>query len=140
MAPQLFPDQDTIKRLDSIPYEDRRSIRKGKRCFSAAPVQGTDHLVPITTWAEMFGETQVTGVVFDEFWYESVEEGVAYFFSWLGNPRSTVLVVWNEEEPTHIECRKVGDELASDTEAAPIHAEVIQLFRSAGFWESQTTH
>jgi hypothetical protein len=88
----------------------------------------------------MFHEKQVTGVEFDEFWYESVEEGVAYFFSWLGNPRSTVLVVWNDKEPTYIECRKVGDQLASEIEAASIHAEITQLFRNAGFWLSLITH
>lgn len=113
---------------------------KANGTFPPAPVKGSASLVPITTWAEMFSETQVTGVNFDEFWYESVEEGVAYFFSWFGNPRSTVLVVWNDKEPTHIECRKVGDQLASEIEAAPIHAEVTQLFRNAGFWLSLSTH
>lgn len=108
--------------------------------FPPAPVEGNADLVPIRTWAEMFREKQVTGVEFEEFWYESVEEGVAYFFSWFGNPRSTVLVVWNKKEPTHIECRKVGDQLATESEAAPIQAMVTQLFRSAGFWESHTTH
>lgn len=108
--------------------------------FPPAPVEGNAHLVPIRTWAEMFRETQITGVEFEEFWYESVEEGVAYFFSWLGKPRCTVLVVWDETEPTCIECRKVGDQLVTEIEGAPIHAEVTQLFRSAGFWQSHATH
>jgi len=43
-------------------------------------------------------------------------------------------VVWHEEEPTHIGWKTVGDEAASNSEAAPIQAEAIQLFRSAGFW------
>lgn len=47
----------------------------------------------------MFREAAITGVEFDLFWYDSVEEGVAYLFSWLGEPRSTVLVVWNDERP-----------------------------------------
>ncbi|MDZ4157720.1 MAG: hypothetical protein U1E09_14290 [Methylococcales bacterium] len=108
--------------------------------FPPAPVEGSAHIAPIRSWAEMFQETQITGVEFEEFWYESVEEGVAYFFSWLGNPRCTVLVVWDEKEPTCIECRKVGDQLVTEIEGAPIHAEVTQLFRSAGFWQSQATH
>ena len=40
---------------------------------------------------------------------DSVEDCNAYFFRWLGDPRSTVLVVWDKKKPTHIECRKSGD-------------------------------
>ncbi len=106
--------------------------------FPRSPIEGTERLVPIKSWLEMFGEAQVTGVQFDEYWSESVEAGVAYFFRWLDRPRATVLVVWNMEQPTHIECRTIGDALVSDTEAVPIVAEVTHLFRSAGFWQGQS--
>ena len=101
--------------------------------FPTPPVFGSELLVPITSWHEMHRETEVTKVEFDLFWYDSVNNGAAYFFRWLGEPRSTVLVVWNDDGPTHIECRKVGDLLASDAESAPIIAEVTQMFRSASF-------
>jgi hypothetical protein len=88
----------------------------------------------------MLRERAVTSVEFDLFWYKAVENGVAYFFSWLGEPRSTVLVVWNDEKPTHIECRKVSDLEMSETETPPILTEITQMFRGAGFWRGETSH
>jgi len=108
--------------------------------FPPSPVVASELLVPITSWAAMFRETELTGVEFDEFWYGSVEDGVAYFFGWVGEPRSTVLVVWNDDEPTHIECRKSGDLLVTGAELEPILTEVTKLFRSAGFWSKNTNH
>ncbi|MBN8454647.1 hypothetical protein, partial [Accumulibacter sp.] len=58
--------------------------------FPPPPVVASEALVPITSWPDMFRETAVTGVEFDLFWYDRVNEGVAYFFSWIGEPRSTV--------------------------------------------------
>jgi len=113
---------------------------KANGMFPSAPIQGSSYLVPIRSWAGMHQEIKITGVVFDEFWYESVEEGVAYFFSWLGNPRCTVLVVWDDTEPTHIECRKIGDQLVSENEAETIRSEIIHEFRKAGFWSDLATH
>jgi hypothetical protein len=103
-------------------------------------VEPSDRLTPITTWYEMFVETRVTGVEFDVFWYESVEAGFAYFFRWLGVPRATVLVVWNEQGPLHIECRTFGDQLVSAGDADPILAEVTMLFRAAGLLRGHATH
>ncbi len=118
----------------------RANDTEAKAAFPPPPVTGSELLVPITSWSEMFRETAITGVEFDLFWYDSVEEGVAYFFSWLGEPRSTVLVVWSYKEPTHIECRKGNDLLASPAESLPIIAEVTHMFRSAGFWREKTNH
>ncbi|MCG6535637.1 MAG: hypothetical protein L7F78_13305 [Syntrophales bacterium LBB04] len=108
--------------------------------FPPSPVEATELLVPITTWPEIFREAKVTGIIFDEFWYDSVEDGVAYFFLWLGELRSTVLVVWDEEKPTHIECRKSGDLPTSPDESERILAEVTHLFRNAGFWRNHFIH
>lgn len=106
--------------------------------FPPPPVEGSDRLVPITTVDQMVRETQITGIVFDEFWHESVEEGVAYFFRWLGEPRSTVLVIWDCKRLTCIESRKIGDLPVSVVESEPIITEVVQLFCNAGFfWEGQ---
>ena len=88
-------------------------------------------LVPITSWPEMYRETTTTGAEFDEFWYETVEDRVAYFFRWLGEPRCTVLAVWDDRGLTHVECRKTGDIVVSATEAAPIVAELTHAFRNA---------
>lgn len=88
----------------------------------------------------MYRETEITGVEFDLFWYDSVEAGAAYFFRWIGEPRFTVLVVWNDEGPAHIECRKIGDLLASATESLPIIETVTQLFRDAGFGREKADH
>ncbi len=108
--------------------------------FVSPPIPGNEGLLPITSWEDMYLETQTTGVEFDEFWYESVEEGVAYFFVWLGPPRSTVLVVWDNNGPTHVECRTFGDVLVSEADTVPILAEVVHLFRSAGFWRGEANH
>lgn len=108
--------------------------------FPAPPIQRTELLVPIASWPEMHRETQITKVEFDLFWYDSVADGVAYFFRWLGQPRSTVLVVWNDERSTHIESRKMGDLLLSAEESANITAEVTSAFRAAGYWRDMAHH
>ncbi len=111
-----------------------------RTAFPPPPIAASELLVPITSWPEMFREATITGVEFDLFWYDSVKDGVAYFFSWLGEPRSTVLVVWTDDAPTHIECRKWKDILATPMECVPIITEVTQMFRSAGFWREQVNH
>ena len=108
--------------------------------FPRSPIQGGALLVPITSWPEMHEETKATKVEFDLFWYDSVADGVAYFFRWLGEPRSTVLVVWNDKGPTHIECRAVGDVLVSPHDSASIAAEVTVAFRAAGYWQHMAEH
>ena len=100
------------------------------RRFPDPPVAGSEQLVPIRTWREMFDEAAITGVEFDEFWNDSVMEGAAYFFRWLGEPRATVLVVWDDSGPEHIECRKAGDEELSEKESEPVIAEVRRLFQA----------
>ena len=113
---------------------------KCKDRFPKSPVLASDLLVPITCWSGIYRESKITGIEFDQFWYESVEEGVAYFFSWHGSPRCTVLVIWDEESFAHIECRTLGDLLVSEQEAAPIVATVAKQFRQAGFWQDRALH
>jgi hypothetical protein len=102
--------------------------------FPPPPVAGTPLLDPIASWAEMHAETKMTGVEFDAVWYDNVEEGVAYFFRWIGEPRATVLVVWDHTGVTFIECRKTGDLLVSESESKRIRDEVIRTFGDAGFF------
>jgi hypothetical protein len=88
----------------------------------------------------MHRETQMTKVEFDLFWYDSVLDGVAYFFRWLGEPRATVLVVWNDAMSMHIECRKSPDVLLSEEESNAIIVEVTHAFRAAGYWPDKVEH
>ncbi|MBP5996713.1 MAG: hypothetical protein KAX99_00820 [Azonexus sp.] len=83
----------------------RLTAAKSSGNFPPPPIPGDELLIPITSWEAMYAETQVTGVDFEQFWFDSVEDEVAYFFRWAGEPRSTVLVVWTDDGPTHIECR-----------------------------------
>lgn len=108
--------------------------------FPPPPIRGTASLIPITSWPEMHSETQVTNVEFDLFWFDCVLDGVAYFFRFLDEPRATVLVVWDDAAPTHIECRKTGDVLASEEQSTAIIAEVTHAFRAAGYWHDKIEH
>lgn len=118
----------------------RRPIDTKENTFPPSSIVASYQLTPITSWPDMFHEAKLTGIEFDSFWYESVGEGAAYFFRWLGKPRSTVLVVWEDDGPTHIECRTFGDQLASTAESEPIVAEVMSLFYEAGYWQKATQH
>lgn len=118
----------------------RRSIDAKEAALPPSPVAASELLAPITSWSDMVREAAITGVEFDLFWYESVEEGAAYFFRWLGQPRSTVLVVWEKDGPTHIECRKAGDQLLDPAESEPINAEIMRLFYEAGYCRNSTQH
>ena len=104
--------------------------------FPACPVEATERLKPITSWTEIYREAGTTGVEFEEFWDQAVHDGVAYFFSWLGRPRATVLVVWEAGRLTHVECRREGDVQLSVEEAGPIVWEVVHAFQRAGFGDS----
>ena len=108
--------------------------------FPTPPIPGDELLIPITSWEAMFAETQITGVEFEQFWFDSVEDEVAYFFSWLGKPRATVLIVWTDDGPTHIECRTFGDQEVADDESRAVIAVVIAQFRKAGYWPYLVTH
>lgn len=109
---------------------------KGRDGFPDSHVPASDLLIPITCWSEMICESRITGTEFDQFWYESVKDGVANFFRWLGVPRATVLVVHDNDTLSHIECRTLGDLLVPQEDAEPIIAEVIKQFQTAGFWRN----
>jgi hypothetical protein len=101
--------------------------------FPTPPVPGSKILTPITSWEEMYHETLVTGFKFDEFWDESIHEGVAYFFRWLGNPRATVLVIWESDRLTHVEGLKAGGTLLSEAEMVQVNAELARAFAHTSF-------
>lgn len=81
----------------------------------------------------MRAERKGTGVDYDLFRDESISEGVAYFFSWRGEPRATVLVVRADRTLTHIECRGVGDQLLDEGQSLPIVGEIVRMFLAVGF-------
>jgi hypothetical protein len=99
--------------------------------FPPPPIKGGRVLVPIRSWPEMYREMAVTGVEFDAHWYECVEDEVAYFFRWMGEPRSTVLVVWDDRGLTHVACRTLGDRLLTPKESKPIVNGITRAFRRA---------
>lgn len=103
------------------------------REFPPSPVPPSPVLRPLDAWICVYEECRAMGVAFDAFWYEAVAEGVCYFYRWLGHPRASVLVVFDEKLVKHIECRrKDGAELSAD-ESAPIVAHVAQAFAKAGY-------
>ncbi|MGB4227407.1 MAG: hypothetical protein WBJ68_12270 [Candidatus Dechloromonas phosphoritropha] len=118
----------------------RLTASKSSGNFPPPPIPGDELLAPITSWEAMYAETRVTGVEFEQFWFESVQEGAAYFFSWLGDPRTTVLIVWTDDGPTHIECRTLGDQEVAGDESRSIVAAVTLQFRNAGYWPYLETH
>ena len=118
----------------------RLTASKSSGNFPQPPIPGSELLIPITSWESMYAETQVTGVEFEQFWFDSVEEGMAYFFSWLGDPRATVLIVWTDEGPTHIESRTFGDTVVIGTGANAVVATAILQFRNEGYWPNLTEH
>src|ERR1043166_6760388 len=101
--------------------------------FPPSPVPGSGLLVPIISWPRLFDEILVTGVELDAFWCQSILDRVAYFFQWVGEPRCTVLAVWNGSELTHVECRACGDRLLSGSEALDIERQMVRAFRDVGF-------
>ena len=56
--------------------------------FPRPPVLATRQLEPLASWPALCREPPVTGIEFDLFWYECIEEEVAYFFRWTGMPRA----------------------------------------------------
>ena len=119
--------------------KNRLADTKAEATFPSPPIAASELLAPITSWPEMFREETITGVEFDAFWYQSVEEGVAYFFRWLGEPRSTVLAIWDGEGFTHVECRKSGDLPLSTAESMPIIEEIARAIRNGGFDSTKRT-
>ena len=101
--------------------------------FPSCPVAAEEPLVPIMSRLEMVRETQVTGVAFGGFWDDSVRAGTTYFFSWLQEPRSTVLTIFDGSHLTHCECRTRGDRRLAADESLPIMTEVKRLFERAGY-------
>ena len=107
--------------------------------FPPPPIAGDELLITITSWEALHVETRVTGIEFEQYWFDSVEDQVAYFFKWLGEPRSTVLVIWTVDGPTHIECRTFGDRELDRQESNAVIAAVIMHFRNAGYWPNLVT-
>ena len=100
--------------------------------FSVLPLEASNLLQPIRSWSDMHREMLVTGVEFDLFWYENARDGMTHFFSWLGEPRATVLAVFNDERLPYIECRKSHDVQLAPEESMPIVREVLRVSNLSG--------
>ena len=101
--------------------------------FPAWALDRTDDLVSIASWRDLHAETEVTGVEIDQFWCESIDDGVAYFFKWLGEPRATVLAVAGEQSLTFVECRQSWDKPVGQLAATEVVSTVVKAFGRAGF-------
>ena len=99
-----------------------------EKSFPPAAIFVTELLRPLDSWHAIYLETRITGVEFDAFWYEAAVDGICYFFSWLGKPRGTVLVIFDRGRATHVECRKAVDVPMTEAEIAPILAELAGVF------------
>lgn len=75
-----------------------------------------------------WAEARVTGVQFDAFWDACVFDEIAYFFSWFGSVRSTVLVVFEVDSPIYVEVRRAHDIEVVGQAAEPPICEVLRLF------------
>ena len=107
---------------------------KGKDGFPESPIAATDLLIPITSWDGMVCESRITGAELDSFWHERVVDGVCYLYRWLGKPRATVWVIYDDDALRFIECRTLRGRLVPRAEAEPIICEVVKRYRAAGFW------
>jgi hypothetical protein len=95
--------------------------------FPPPPFAPTDLLRPICSWSNMAREMRVTGVDFDEHWYSSIMEEVAYFYEWHGLTRATVLVVIDDKSIVCVEAREFDDQLVSDIELLLILEEIATV-------------
>lgn len=81
----------------------------------------------------MWEETRTTNVEFDAYWLDHVESGAAYFFRWMGQPRATVLAIWDDHGLHVVECRGKGDRELTAEESREVITEVHRQFADEGF-------
>ena len=118
------------RRVDR-PIRPEISVRAISGTFSLPRLEPSATLQPIGTWEGMCRELSVTGVEFDDFWFESARRGIACFFGWTGAVRATGLIVIDNKRILHLEARGVGDWRLASPEVDPIALEVWRMFWNA---------
>lgn len=103
--------------------------------FPPPPVESSKMLQPLVSREELRTEAKLTGVAVEQFWINCVKDGIAYFFAWHGEPRSTVLVVHNSRnrEVTFIEVRTFGDVPVEGPHFRQIAEAVSGAYSVAGY-------
>lgn len=100
-------------------------------------------LRPLVSHDELKAEAKVTGIAVERFWINRVSDGVAYFYSWHGEPRSTILVVHEprEREVPFIEVRTFGDMPVEGPHFRQIAESVSSVYSAAGYktWDGNRT-
>ncbi len=111
------------------------------RPFPESPLRPHPLLTPLGSVSAIAEDAEKMNIAFETLWIENVYEGVAYFFSWRGEPRATVLIVVNDDRVTHVECQGQGGRKIESNEFQPIGAVLQTLCRHAGLklWERART-
>ena len=82
-----------------------------ERDLPPSPIPASGALAPLRTWAEILEKHRHHGIEFGAFLYESLAEGVCFFYR-SRTPRAIVLVVLDNGQLRHIECRTSGERRA----------------------------
>lgn len=114
------------------------------RPFPTSPLPPHRLLIPLESLEAVFDESVEMQIEFERIWIEHICEGVAYLFSWRGEPRATVLVVMDGNEITHVEVQSRGGSRIEGDGFRPIASVLEELCHRAGFrlWQRDgvTTH
>ena len=111
------------------------------RPFPVPPIRFHPLLRPLNSVSAIAEDAEEIGIAFEALWIENVYEEVAYFFSWCGEPRATLLVVINGNAVSHVECQGMGGRKIEGDEFQPIGRVLQELCREGGFrlWERSTS-
>jgi hypothetical protein len=102
--------------------------------FPPPPVRGSDLLVPLLSPEDMARDAMEMNIPYEPWDDEEVRAHVAYFFSWRGIERATVLTVFvPNKELTNFECQAYSEASVMPSTLKAIHDTVTKLFRAAGF-------
>src|SRR5258708_17354727 len=78
------------------------------RSFPVSPIRLHPLLKPLNSVSAIAEDAEEMNIAFETLWIENVYESVAYFFSWRGDPRATVLLVIDGNSIAHVECQGAG--------------------------------
>jgi hypothetical protein len=104
------------------------------KSFPVPPIQGTDLLIPIASAEDLLREHKEMEIVFDNCWMSGVISwNTAYFFRWSGEIPAVVLVIFERNRLTHIECLTRGGSPVPTPQRSTILSSVVQSFEDEGY-------
>jgi hypothetical protein len=106
--------------------------------FPAQPIQGTEFLIPVSSFEHVVTAHQELNIPLDNFWLRSLLSPswrTCYFFKWSGEISALVLTIFDRthRELSHVECLAQGDKPVPMPHRSTILQAVIQAFVAAGF-------